>query len=50
MPPEFREFHTFAYDGPNFKNPVPWKSLGKQDYASPPEFGARTYHFDLLGI
>ena len=44
------EFHTFVYDGPNFKNPVPWKSLGKHEYVSPPEFGSRTYHFDLLGI
>ena len=44
------EFHTFVYDGPNFKNPVPWKSLGKREYVSPPEFGSRTYHFDLLGM
>lgn len=44
------EFHTFVYDGPNFKSPVPWKSLGKHEYVSPPEFGSRTYYFDLLGI
>jgi len=43
------EFHTFVYDGPNFAAPVPWKSLGKETYASPPEYGSQTYHFDLLG-
>jgi len=44
------EFHTFVYDGPNFKSPVQWKSLGKQSYISPKEFGQQTYHFDLLGV
>lgn len=43
------EYHTFVYDGPNFNSPVPWKSLGKHEYVSPPEYGSRTYHFDLLG-
>jgi uncharacterized protein (TIGR00290 family) len=43
------EFHTFVYDGPNFKQPVSWKSLGIETYKSPQEFGALTFHFDLLG-
>jgi uncharacterized protein (TIGR00290 family) len=43
------EFHTFVYDGPNFTHPVAWKSLGKQTYVSPLEFGQLTYYFDLLG-
>ena len=43
------EFHTFVYDGPNFKQPVSWKSLGIKTYTSPEEFGAITFHFDLLG-
>jgi uncharacterized protein (TIGR00290 family) len=42
------EFHTFVYDGPNFLRPVKWKSLGKQKYISPPEYGEQTYYFDLL--
>jgi uncharacterized protein (TIGR00290 family) len=42
------EFHTFVYDGPNFLKPVRWKSLGKQKYISPPEYGEQTYYFDLL--
>jgi uncharacterized protein (TIGR00290 family) len=42
------EFHTFVYDGPNFLKPVKWKSLGKQKYISPPEYGEQTYYFDLL--
>jgi uncharacterized protein (TIGR00290 family) len=44
------EFHTFVYDGPNFSHPVKWKSLGKQKYVSPPEYGQQTYYFDLLDI
>jgi diphthamide synthase (EF-2-diphthine--ammonia ligase) len=44
------EFHTFVYDGPNFAAPVPWKSLGKETYVSPPEYGSQTYYFDLLGV
>jgi uncharacterized protein (TIGR00290 family) len=42
------EFHTFVYDGPNFLRPVKWKSLGKQKYISPPEYGEQTFYFDLL--
>jgi uncharacterized protein (TIGR00290 family) len=42
------EFHTFVYDGPNFLKPVRWKSLGKQKYISPPEYGEQTFYFDLL--
>lgn len=42
------EFHTFVYDGPNFSKPINWKSLGKQKYISPPEYGEQTYYFDLL--
>ena len=44
------EFHTFVYDGPNFLQPVKWKSLGKQKYVSPLEYGQQTYYFDLLDI
>lgn len=44
------EFHTFVYDGPNFAVSVPWKSLGKETYVSPPEYGSQTYYFDLLGV
>ena len=42
------EFHTFVYDGPNFAFPVSWKSLGKQVYVSPAQYGNLTYYFDLL--
>lgn len=44
------EFHTFVYDGPNFKHPVSWKSLGKKNYISPKELGQQIYYFDLLDI
>jgi diphthamide synthase (EF-2-diphthine--ammonia ligase) len=44
------EFHTFVYDGPNFAEAVAWKSLGKETYVSPPEYGSQTYYFDLLGV
>lgn len=33
---ENEEFHTFVYDGPNFKQAVAWKSFGTQAY-TPPE-------------
>jgi len=42
------EFHTFVYDGPNFSQPVRWRSLGKQTYVSLPEYGQHSYYFDLL--
>jgi uncharacterized protein (TIGR00290 family) len=42
------EFHTFVYDGPNFSQGVKWKSLRKQKYVSPPEYGLVSYYFDLL--
>jgi len=42
------EFHTFVYDGPNFSEPIKWRSLGKQKYISPPEYGEQTFYFDLL--
>lgn len=42
------EFHTFVYDGPNFALPVRLKSLGKQTYVSPTQYGNLTYYFDLL--
>jgi uncharacterized protein (TIGR00290 family) len=42
------EFHTFVYDGPNFSQPVRWRSLGKQKYVSPPKYGQLNYYFDLL--
>jgi uncharacterized protein (TIGR00290 family) len=43
------EFHTFVYDGPNFRHPIQWQSLGKKMYISPKEYGEQTYYFDLLG-
>jgi uncharacterized protein (TIGR00290 family) len=43
------EFHTFVYDGPNFKQSIQWKSLGKKTYTAPKEYGELTYYFDLLG-
>lgn len=43
------EFHTFVYDGPNFRHPVKWVSLGKKIYTSPKEYGKKAYYFDLLG-
>lgn len=42
------EFHTFVYDGPNFNHPVQWRSKGKQQYVSPPEYGSQVYYFDVL--
>lgn len=42
------EFHTFVYAGPNFQQPVQWKSAGKQSYTAPEKFGGHTYHFDIL--
>ena len=44
------EFHTFVYDGPNFSQSVKLKSVGKQKYVSPPEYGQQNYYFDLLDI
>ena len=44
------EFHTFVYDGPNFKSSVAWKSLGKKTYISPAEYGSKTFYFDLLDV
>jgi diphthamide synthase (EF-2-diphthine--ammonia ligase) len=44
------EFHTFVYDGPNFSRPVKWRSMEKQKYVSPPEYGQQTYYFNLLDI
>lgn len=42
------EFHTFVYDGPNFVAPVKWKSVGKETYVSPKEYGSQKYYFDIL--
>ena len=44
------EFHTFVYDGPNFLQPVPFKSLGLKTSVSLPVLGKLTYHFDLLDV
>tara|TARA_S200000501_G_scaffold377699_1_gene437058 strand:+ start:303 stop:974 length:672 start_codon:yes stop_codon:yes gene_type:complete len=44
------EFHTFVYDGPIFKKPVFWKSLGKKAFISPAKYGSQKYFFDLLDI
>jgi uncharacterized protein (TIGR00290 family) len=42
------EFHTFVYDGPCFRQPVPYSILGFEDYVAPPEFGAVRYRFARL--
>ncbi len=42
------EFHTFVYDGPNFAQPVAWRSAGTRSYVSPPQFGSVQYHFGVI--
>ncbi len=39
------EFHTFVYDGPCFKEPVPIRVDGFDDYTAPPEYGSVRYRF-----
>ncbi|HEX7116172.1 MAG TPA: diphthine--ammonia ligase [Steroidobacter sp.] len=39
------EFHTFVYDGPNFKSPVPCSLCGCEEYVAPPELGGTRYCF-----
>jgi uncharacterized protein (TIGR00290 family) len=42
------EFHTFVYDGPNFREPVPFKIGGYENYVAPAEFGGTRYRFAML--
>jgi uncharacterized protein (TIGR00290 family) len=43
------EFHTFVYDGPAFSHPVAFERAALETYQSPPELGAATYYFQVLG-
>jgi len=42
------EFHTFVYDGPNFRNPVAFSVEKLEPYVAPPEFGGTRYCFASL--
>jgi uncharacterized protein (TIGR00290 family) len=42
------EFHTFVFDGPNFKAPVRYKIDGFEDIVTAPEYGAVRYRFARL--
>lgn len=42
------EFHTFVYDGPNFKKPVEFSIAGFEPYVAPEEFGGTRYVFATL--
>jgi uncharacterized protein (TIGR00290 family) len=42
------EFHTFVYDGPNFKKPVEFSIVGFEPYVAPEEFGGTRYLFASL--
>lgn len=42
------EFHTFVYDGPNFKSPVDFAIDGFEPYVAPKEFGGTRYVFAKL--
>jgi uncharacterized protein (TIGR00290 family) len=42
------EFHTFVYDGPLFREPVPVRVAGREPYVSPPHLGAIRYCFARL--
>jgi uncharacterized protein (TIGR00290 family) len=42
------EFHTFVYDGPAFRQPVPFVRDQILRYQSPPELGNATYYFQKL--
>lgn len=43
------EFHTFVYDGPLFREPVPVRVAGREPYVSPPNLGSVRYCFAKLG-
>lgn len=38
------EFHTFAYDGPRFTRPVPWRIECVETIHGPKEYGGTPYH------
>lgn len=42
------EFHTFVYDGPNFRERVEFQIAGLEPYAAPKEFGGTRYCFASL--
>ncbi|VVD94361.1 adenine nucleotide alpha hydrolase [Pandoraea commovens] len=41
---ESGEFHTFAYDGPRFAQPVPWRIERVETIHGPKEYGGTPYH------
>ena len=42
------EFHTFVFDGPNFREPVPYMVEALEPYTAPAEFGGTPYCFARL--
>jgi uncharacterized protein (TIGR00290 family) len=42
------EFHTFVFDGPNFKQPVEFEIEGFEPYTAPQAFGGTRYLFAKL--
>jgi uncharacterized protein (TIGR00290 family) len=42
------EFHTFVFDGPNFRAPVQFAIAEFQTHAAPPEYGGVRYRFAQL--
>lgn len=42
------EFHTFVYDGPQFREPVPVRVVTREAYVAPPELGSVRYCFARL--
>jgi uncharacterized protein (TIGR00290 family) len=42
------EFHTFAFDGPLFAQPVPWQMEAIETIITPAQFGAAPYHIAKL--
>ena len=42
------EFHTFVYDGPNFRSPVAFSVEKLEPYVAPPELGGTRYCFASL--
>jgi diphthine-ammonia ligase len=42
------EFHTFVYDGPMFREPVPVRVVAREPYVAPAQLGAVRYCFARL--
>jgi uncharacterized protein (TIGR00290 family) len=42
------EFHTFVFDGPNFRAPVPFEIVDFQTHIAPAEYGGIRYRFAQL--